>query len=670
MEEEQQQQQHGHQDYAAAIPSNSPCYADASEEFPRSPSFAELSPDRRSAFPERSMRRDYDSVGDFRRFDGDHHQRGGRGSSSNNGYGSYGERGYGAGAGGAYRSGGGGGGYYSGGIERRQHGGAGAGLDRWARFSDTRHSADRGEKRAAWLQTHDAEIQALSAQVDEEDDPYSGLVIEVTGNNPPEKYMERFTDLDLGEILDSNILRAKYVNPMPVQRTAIPIVLAGRDLMACAQTGSGKTAAFLLPIISSILMNAPPPPPPESALPMRGARSKAFPQALILAPTRELACQTYDEAQRFAFGSPVRAVVVYGGADVVQQLRELERGCDVLVATPGRLVDLIERARISLCLVKYLTLDEADRMLDMGFEPQIRRIVEREDLPPLEARQTLMFSATFPKEIQALASDFLNDYLFLTIGRTGSTVSNIIQRLVHVESENERRSAVVDLLQAHPGLTLVFVETKREADMMECFLAEQGFNVTSIHGDRTQQEREAALRSFRDHRATILVATDVAARGLDIPSVIHVINYELPSDIDNYVHRIGRTGRARKAGLATSFISEKNRAVFPQLYDMLTETNQDIPDWFASMVRSSGFGSHGSGGGYRRGGRGRGGRSYDFRREHGGGGFGGGERGGPRGGDRYGGRGGGGGYSADWGRRGGSPQGDGFSSSSGTWANY
>lgn len=467
------------------------------------------------------------------------------------------------------------------------------------------------------------------------------MTIDVSGNAVPEHDMARFQDLDLGETLDANILRAKYCRPMPVQRAAIPLVLAGRDLMACAQTGSGKTAAFLFPLISSMLLQGPPPPAPPTG---RGIRQKAYPQALILAPTRELASQIFDEAQRFAFGSPVRPVVVYGGADVVYQMRELERGCDILVATPGRLVDLIERVRVSLSEIHYLVLDEADRMLDMGFEPQIRRIVEVEDMTPLENRQTLMFSATFPKEIQRLAQDFLRDYLFLTVGRVGSTVSNIIQRLVLVQSEGEKRSAVVDLLNMHPGLTLVFVETKRAADCMEAFLADQGVSVTSIHGDRTQIERETALRDFRDHRITCLVATDVAARGLDIPNVLHVINYDMPSDLDNYVHRIGRTGRARKTGLATAFISERNRPILRDLYELLQETNQDIPSWFVEMVRSGhGFGGYGGGGGGgRRGGRGRA-RAYDMRREHGGGGGGGGGFGG-RDRDRDRDRG-------DWGRR-------------------
>eukprot|EP00727_Mastigamoeba_balamuthi_P004892 m51a1_g14400 putative dead-box atp-dependent rna helicase 37-like (1118) ;mRNA; f:358888-378153 len=527
-----------------------------------------------------------------------------------------------------------GGGIARGGRERDAGGRGGSrsyGNDRWHTFRDTRHNETRGTEREDWFKTHEADLQALEdAQPSE--DPYSGMTIDVSGSNPPQLNVETFHDIDLGDILDNNILKAKYMRPMPVQKAAIPIILAQRDLMACAQTGSGKTAAFLLPLISSILYNGPPPPPPSAGRP---GKQKAFPQALVLAPTRELACQIYEEALKFAFSSPVRSVVVYGGADVYFQMRELERGCDILVATPGRLVDLLERVRVSLSQIKYLVLDEADRMLDMGFEPQIRRIVEKEDMTSLEDRQTLMFSATFPKEIQRLASDFLKDYLFLTIGRVGSTVSNIIQRIVYVD-ERDKRSATIDLLQSHPdGLTLIFVETKKQADMLEAFLCNHGFMVTSIHGDRTQQEREGALRSFRDHRTPILVATDVAARGLDIPNVLHVINFDLPQDIDNYVHRIGRTGRAGKAGLATAFVNERNKSVFRELHDIMVETNQEIPDWFVNLMKScNAYPS----GGYRRGGGRRfgGAGPRDYRRD-------GGQRGGSGsgssgGGDSWGGR--------------------------------
>ena len=282
-----------------------------------------------------------------------------------------------------------------------------------------------------------------------------------------------FEDVDLGPALMANVKRCKYERPTPVQRLSIPIGLAGRDLMACAQTGSGKTAAFCFPILANIL---------KSGAQPTGRSRKAFPLALVLSPTRELSSQIYDEARKFCYQTGIRPVVVYGGAPVVNQvwhgpclqwlrlagggrrvwpgiwrsgletgpfaafqLRDMERGCDVLVATPGRLSDLIERARVSLSRVGFLALDEADRMLDMGFEPQIRRIVEGEDMPRSGQRQTLLFSATFPKEIQRLAADFLHNYIFLAVGRVGSSTDLIVQHIEYV-NPNDKRQVLLDLI--------------------------------------------------------------------------------------------------------------------------------------------------------------------------------------------------------------------------------
>jgi superfamily II DNA/RNA helicase len=265
-------------------------------------------------------------------------------------------------------------------------------------------------------------------------------------------------------------------------------------------------------------------------------------------------------------------------------MRDLDLGCHILVATPGRLIDLITREKIGLEQVKYLVLDEADRMLDMGFEPQIRDIVQGKDMPDKFKRQTLMFSATFPKEIQLLARDFLNNYIFLAVGRVGSTSIMITQRLEWVE-ENEKRSFLLDLLRTDPNaLTLVFVETKRGADDLERFLQSERYPAISIHGDKCQSEREEALSLFKTGRKPILVATAVAARGLDISNVKFVVNFDLPTDIDEYVHRIGRTGRAGNTGEAISFFNEKNRNVAKDLYDLLKETQQELPDFLIKMV--------------------------------------------------------------------------------------
>ncbi|KAL0338035.1 UNVERIFIED_CONTAM: DEAD-box ATP-dependent RNA helicase 52 [Sesamum calycinum] len=348
--------------------------------------------------------------------------------------------------------------------------------------------------------------------------------------------------------------------------------------MACAQTGSGKTAAFCFPIISGIM-------------------------------------RIHEEARKFSYQTGVRVVVAYGGAPINQQLRELERGVDILVATPGRLVDLLERAKVSLQMIRYLALDEADRMLDMGFEPQIRKIVEQMDMPPRGERQTMLFSATFPKEIQRMASDFLSNYIFLTVGRVGSSTDLIVQRVEFVH-ESDKRSYLMDLLHAQrangvqgkQALTLVFVETKKGADSLEHWLCLNGFPATTIHGDRTQQERELALRSFKSGNTPILVATDVAARGLDIPHVAHVINFDLPNDIDDYVHRIGRTGRAGKTGLATAFFNENNMSLAKPLAGLMQEANQEVPDWLTRFASRVSYGSKNRRGGGRFGAR-------DFRRD-------------------------------------------------------
>lgn len=471
-------------------------------------------------------------------------------------------------------------------------------------------------------------------------DKYGDIPVDVSGRDVPEAVTE-FTSPPIDAHLLENIKLARYTTPTPVQKYSLPIVALGRDLMGCAQTGSGKTGGFLFPILSALFTHGPPPPPAEMANGGFGRR-KAFPAALVLAPTRELVSQIHDEARKFTYRSWVKPAVVYGGAEIGNQLRQIERGCDLLSATPGRLVDLIERGRISLANVRFLVLDEADRMLDMGFEPQIRRIVEGEDMPGVMDRQTLMFSATFPKDIQMLARDFLKEYLFLSVGRVGSTSENITQKIEYVE-DYDKQSVLLDVLASMPsgGLTLIFVETKRMADMLSDFLLRSNIGATSIHGDRTQRERERALELFRTGRTPIMVATAVAARGLDIPNVTHVINYDLPSDVDDYVHRIGRTGRAGNTGHATAFFNRGNRNIVRELVDLLKEANQEVPTWLDAVARESAFG--GGGGGRGRGG-GRGGRGggrggsfggRDARFSSGGGGGGGGFGGGfggPRGG--------------------------------------
>eukprot|EP00514_Thraustochytrium_sp_LLF1b_P000544 CAMPEP_0184522052 /NCGR_PEP_ID=MMETSP0198_2-20121128/8063_1 /TAXON_ID=1112570 /ORGANISM="Thraustochytrium sp., Strain LLF1b" /LENGTH=615 /DNA_ID=CAMNT_0026912827 /DNA_START=478 /DNA_END=2323 /DNA_ORIENTATION=- len=492
----------------------------------------------------------YDSRGGF----------GGGGGYNDRGRGGFGGGGYGGNRGGSSAFGGGGGG--------GNYGGGGRGG--YNRVNELGFHGSMEEDKRLEAQIF-GEVKSAGINFDAYDD----IPIDTSGVDIPEG-INSFDDADIHDRLRANLKRCNYSKPTPVQKFSLPIGIAKRDMMACAQTGSGKTGGFLFPTITCLLINGPS--TPDESYSSR----KTYPNALVLAPTRELASQIFDEAQKFCYCTGLQPVVVYGGADVRSQLRELERGCDILVATPGRLLDLMERGRIGLSCVKYLILDEADRMLDMGFEPQIRRIVEQEDLP--RDRQTFMFSATFPKEIQRLAADFLSNYIFLTVGRVGSAAKDIKQTIEYVESQDKTPFLIRFLNTVESGLVLIFTETKRAADQLEYHLSVEGYPTTSIHGDRSQPEREEALHSFRTGRTPILVATDVAARGLDISNVMYVINYDMPSHIDDYVHRIGRTGRAGNTGTAISMMNDRNANVARELYELLAENGQEIPDFLMAMA--------------------------------------------------------------------------------------
>jgi ATP-dependent RNA helicase DDX3X len=624
--------------------------------------------------------------GDDRRGGGGGYDRGGGGGGGSRG-GGYGDDrrggGYDRGGGGGDRGGGGGdrgGGYDRGGGDRGGGGGGGgdrgppeATNSRWANFDggggggggggDRGGGYDRGggggggrgprrnergfhgdmanDKRveARLFDRKDHQVQGINF------DNYDKIPVEVSGEGCPEP-IEAYSIDTIGEDLFRNTQLCGYDRPTPVQKYSVPICGLGRDLMACAQTGSGKTAGFLFPIIMSMIKNGGQDPPDN-------ARRRTYPEALILAPTRELAQQIHDEATRFTFATGIASVVIYGGADVREQLQKIERGCDLLVATPGRLVDLIERGRLAMENCRFLVLDEADRMLDMGFEPQIRRIVE-ESFMPQEDRQTMMFSATFPANIQRLASDFLKDYIFLTVGRVGAASKDVKQTVEFVEEHDKMEALMKFLLTIQDGLILIFVETKRSCDYIEEVLCSRGFPACSIHGDKGQREREEALRMFKRGETPVMVGTDVASRGLDIPNVTQVVNYDLPNNIDDYVHRIGRTGRAGNTGSALAFVNEKNSGIIRELRDMLEENDQEVPPWLDKMSQYSG--QRGGGGGGRGGGRGRGSNfgsrdvRYDKKESRGssqgygggGGGFGGGGGGGFNGGGGGGGNFGGG----------------------------
>jgi ATP-dependent RNA helicase DDX3X len=415
-------------------------------------------------------------------------------------------------------------------------------------------------------------------------DKYEAIPVQITGNDVDSiKAIDRFSGANLSDQLFDNLRRCGYDRPTPVQKNSIPIVLSGRDLMACAQTGSGKTCAFMVPCLESLMRSGPPPD--------GGNKRKAMPCGLVLAPTRELAAQIHVEASKFAFESGILCCIIYGGADMREQRAELDRGCDILIATPGRLTDMAERGNISLELIQFFILDEADRMLDMGFEPQVRQIVDSLGMGKRSAfpRQSMMFSATFPREVQMMAQDFMDNYVFITVGRVGSASELIKQEVVYAGELRQKvhalERAVKDNLPAG-GLCVIFVETKRAADDLELDLHKGGVAVTAIHGDRSQTEREQALQAFKSGENPVLVATDVAARGLDIPNVALVINFDMPKQLDDYVHRIGLTGRAGRKGVAVAFVNERC-TYLPELGDLLVEAKQDPPLWFNDLCRNA-----------------------------------------------------------------------------------
>jgi len=411
-------------------------------------------------------------------------------------------------------------------------------------------------------------------------DEYEKIPVDISGMECPAP-IDHFDELLQNETVLNNIIRCKFIKPTPIQKYSIPTVLQNRDLMACAQTGSGKTGAFLIPTIEMLLLGG-----HDQGQRRGGSRSRSsyYPLALVLAPTRELAQQIHMQCKKLMYMTGMRACCVYGGSPIKDQFDDMSGGVHVIVATPGRLLDMYERKRMSLSRIQFLIMDEADRMLDMGFEPQIRQIIGDTDMNP--ERRTLMFSATFPDEIQELAQLFLNNYIFLAVGRVGSTTSLITQRVMYV-LEEEKMGTLFQVLPQCDGNILVFTATKRQADNVEYNLRQRGFNAITIHGNKTQTEREYALDQFREGHCNVLVATDVAARGLDIPNVLWVIQFDLPSNSDDYVHRIGRTGRRGNTGTAVSFVNEGNRGVASDLLRLLTENRQEIPSWFAKMVATS-----------------------------------------------------------------------------------
>ena len=373
-----------------------------------------------------------------------------------------------------------------------------------------------------------------------------------------------FSDFGLHPDVLKAVTAAGYTKPTPIQAKAIPVVMAGHDVMAAAQTGTGKTAGFALPIINALMPSA-----SHSASPARHPV-----RALIIAPTRELADQIHDNVKTYIQFTPLRSAAVFGGVDMQPQTNALRAGVEILIATPGRLLDHVQQKSVNLSQVQLLVLDEADRMLDMGFLPDIQRIINL--LSP--RRQNLMFSATFSDEIRKLAKRFLNEPKLIEVARPNTLAENVEQTVYHVPSEDLKRDAVGALIRER-GIeqVIVFSNTKIGAGRLARHLQKEGFLAEAIHGDKSQQERLKTLDGFKAGEIKVLVATDVAARGLDIAELPAVINYDLPHSPEDYVHRIGRTGRAGASGMALSLMVDHDQKALAEI-EKLTKRKLDVQE--------------------------------------------------------------------------------------------
>lgn len=348
-----------------------------------------------------------------------------------------------------------------------------------------------------------------------------------------------FSDMKLSPAVQKSLQTMQFKDPTPIQAKSIPMALMGKDILGCAQTGTGKTGAFGIPLVESLISD------PTS-------------MALVLAPTRELALQIIEVLRKLAANvAHAQSVLLIGGASMRDQFRQLHRKPRIIVATPGRLMDHLRRKSVSLGKVKTLVLDEADRMLDMGFAPQLQEILE---YLPTE-RQTFLFSATLPGNIKALAKKYLTEPENITIGSISKPVENIKHEIIQT-TVKEKNNLLLDQLNARQGSVLIFVKTKHKADQIADYLQDYGFSAGRIHGDRSQSQRLASIKAFREEKFRILVATDIAARGLDVPHIQHVINFDLPQVPEDYIHRIGRTARAGATGEAVAFLVPQDRSLW------------------------------------------------------------------------------------------------------------
>ena len=371
-----------------------------------------------------------------------------------------------------------------------------------------------------------------------------------------------FEQLGLTDELLKAVTEQGYTTPTPVQEKAIPLILAGRDVLAGAQTGTGKTASFTLPLLQRLAANSDPHQKPRRV------------RALILVPTRELAAQVYESVLAYGKHLPLHTEAVVGGASIGIQTRQLRRGCDIVVATPGRLIDHLQQRNVNLSNVEILVLDEADRMLDMGFMPDVRQIMSL--LP--KQRQSLLFSATVPNAIKTLAASVLNNPAEVEVAKQNATADNVSERIYGIGREYKRELLSYLIGSNNWRQVLVFVRTKHGADRLEKQLIEDGIRTVALHGDKTQGARNKALEYFKAGKVSVLVATDIAARGLDIEDLPHVVNFDLPQVPEDYIHRIGRTGRAGSSGVALSLVCPEEAWMLVEIEKLLKRQIPRVAD--------------------------------------------------------------------------------------------
>ncbi|TPX31409.1 hypothetical protein SmJEL517_g05226 [Synchytrium microbalum] len=410
---------------------------------------------------------------------------------------------------------------------------------------------------------------------------YAIIDVRVKGDDIPDK-IDEFSQMKMDKLMLENIQRCKYDKPTPIQKYALPIINERRDLVACAQTGSGKTAGFLIPIINKMLLKGQKKMGAGCIITPGMRYSTAAPVALVVVPTRELAIQIFNEARKFAYKTWVRPRAIYGGANSKTLKEELASGCDLLVATTGKLKDFLSKDVVRLTKVKFLVIDEADRMLELGFQEDLEEIVLRSGMPR-DDLTTAMFSATWPKEIRSLTAQFLIDPLAVTVGAVGRVPTDIDQVVMLVEDVDKRNELLNLFTEEMDGLALIFVATKMGADSLDDWLYKQDIPVTSIHSGRTMEERENAMKAFRQNKTPIMIATDIAARGLDIPNVTRVINFDMPKTIDEYIHRIGRTARVGNRGTAISFYNDGDVEIAHDLAKLLKSCGQAHPEFLPQI---------------------------------------------------------------------------------------